>query len=595
MIKKELLLATTALEETWGVDEDILFLGEWCRLYLRRDKYEYRKHEVACHHWGDREKLETDESHLRRLHDKLLVALRSVLNEVHDVNFSKRYWQIIIDPWLVSYVAVIFDRWESIRVVLDGYEVNKTFSLPATMNAKVPRDYPTSLELYLSDLWNHRIYLDILNQNPATDCEIITLDINSIANTGTVPTVTFEPKSLKWRAVHFLDKVLRNFTNNSGVFFAGNIFPFVMQARLQIRLGQVPHFNFAMIKDKRPKYVVPNSALRHKASRLLRDNFLTKDNFESFLINRLFYDAPSHLLEDFDTLRRSALARKIYPSSIVSSHNHWTSEPFKIWAAERTELGAKLLIVEHGGSLAPKFNLMGFECDISDKTVVWSQPYDVKHVRLPAAKIVNSKLLNLDGGPRDYCLIVGFENPRYVYRAVAAPHAGQCLTMYSNILELISNISNANLRESIKIRPYPNSGWDLEARFEDVLGKSFIQNDRNLYTAFFSAKVIICTYPMTTLSEAMVSGRPTLLLYEELFFEIDDHFKPLLEILRRAQIVHDDPVSLSKHLDEIWSDPEFWWSSNEVLRAREAFSDMAISVPKDAMQKWVKFLKGDKH
>ena len=164
-----------------------------------------------------------------------------------------------------------------------------------------------------------------------------------------------------------------------------------------------------------------------------------------------------------------------------------------------------------------------------------------------------------------------------------------------NVLELISNISNADLKESIKIRPYPNVGWDLEARFEDVLGKSFIQNDRNLYEAFDSAKVIICTYPNTTLSEGLISGRPTLLLYEKSLWELHDHFKPLLEVLRRAKIVHDDPVSLSKHLDKIWSDPESWWSSNDVLRAREAFSDMAISVPKDAIQTWVKCFKAGKY
>ena len=234
---------------------------------------------------------------------------------------------------------------------------------------------------------------------------------------------------------------------------------------------------------------------------------------------------------------------------------------------------------------------MDFECGISDQKLVWSQPYELKHIRLPAAKILGSRLLNLDAGQRNYCLIVGFENPCYVYRATAAPHVEQCLTMYSDVLALIDNILNADLKESIKIRPYPNLGWDLKSRFEDVLGKNIIQNGCNLYSAFRSAKIIICTYPNTTLSEAMVSGRPTLLLYKKSFWELHDHFKPLLEILRQAKIVHDDPVRLSKHLDEIWPDPEVWWSSSEVLEAREAFSEVAISVSKDSLDVWGQFLK----
>jgi len=595
MNKKELLLVTTALEETWGVDEDILFLGEWCRGYLRREKYECRKHEVLCHHWNDRKKLETDESNLRRLHDEILVAMTSVLNEVHDVNFSKRYWQIIIDPWLVSYVAVIFDRWESVRVVLDEYEVTKTFSLDANLNIKVPRDYSTSIELYRSDLWNHHLFLDILNQNLVTSCEVIPLNTSSVANTGTIPNVTFDPKSLKWRVVYFLDKVLGKIANDSVAFFAGQIFPFATQIRLQISLGQVPHFNFALAKDRRPKYILSKKPLRQKASLLLRDNLLTKDSFESFLIKRIFYDAPSHLFEDYDALRRIALVNKSYPRSIVSCYNHWSSEPFKIWSAERVEQGAKLLTVEHGGSLHPRFNSMDFESDISDKKLVWCQPYGSNQVRLPAAKIVGGRLLNLKKGSGRWCLIIGYENSRYVTRANANPHGEQCLVMYSSILNLIENISDDDLKTSIKIRPYPNMGWDLKARFVDELGVNCIQNDLKLYKAYEQAKVIVCTYPNTSFAEGMVSGQPTILFYQKLFWELDDHFKPILNILRRAKIVHDDPVSLSKHLDEIWSDPELWWSSSKVLQAREAFNDMAISVPKDAIQTWIKFFKYEKN
>ena len=363
---------------------------------------------------------------------------------------------------------------------------------------------------------------------------------------------------------------------------------------MQIGLGQVPHFNFELIKDSRPRYVAPNKPLRQKASLLLRDNFLTKDNFESFLINRLIDDAPSHLFEDFDALRRTALVSTSYPSSIVSSHYHWSSEPFKIWSAERTELGVKFFTAEHGGSLQPRFDSMDFECDIADKKLVWCQPFEHNHVRLPAAKIIGSRLLNLKRGSSRWCLIVGFENERYVTRATAAPCAEQCLDMYSSILNLFENISDDDLKASIKIRPFPNMGWDLEARFVDELGVNCIQNGLNFYKALEQAKVIVCTYVGTTFSESMVSGKPTVLFYEKMLWELHDDFKPILEILRRAKIVHDNPVSLSKHLDEIWSDPEFWWSSSEVLRAREAFSDMVISVPKDAIQTWVKFLKGAK-
>ena len=72
---------------------------------------------------------------------------------------------------------------------------------------------------------------------------------------------------------------------------------------------------------------------------------------------------------------------------------------------------------------------------------------------------------------------------------------------------------------------------------------------------------------------------------------IKEDFNELLELLRNAKIVHTDPLSLARHLDEIWSNPERWWSSRDVIIARERFNDLAISVPKDSIDGWLRFLR----
>jgi putative transferase (TIGR04331 family) len=589
--RKKLLLVTTALEKTWGCEEDILFLGEWCRRYLRQEAYDHRKYEVVRNHWDDRDKLESDESNLRHLHDTLVKSLTVVLNDIHSVSYSERYWQILLDPWLVYYVAIIWDRWECIRICLKEYQPTKTFNVVAKSESKVPRDHAAALELYLDDIWNHQIYVDILSQIEPQKCEVIFLDIESELPDPVEVGVGSNPSSGKWVVIKFIDDVLSKFSSGSGISFGGFISPFLLQAKLQLRLGQIPISNFSLIKDLRPAYGLSDKSLRKRASDLLGDNSPQTDGFQNFLISRLLFDAPSSILEDFGQLRRAANLDKRRPRVILSSYYHWTSDPFKAWVADRVENGAQLVIVEHGGAIVPRFDIMDFEDRIADKKITWYKPYLPNQVRLPAAKLIGSKVTKLRRGSGCWCLIVGFENPRYVYRATAAPHAGQCLAMYSSIVKLIETISSEELKASVKIRPYPNMGWDLEARFQDELGTRYIQNDCSLYQAYNDAKVIVCTYPNTTLSEGMVSGRPTLLLYEKSLWELHDHFKPLLEVLRRAKIVHDDPVSLSTHLDKIWSDPESWWSSIDVVRAREAFSDMVISVPEDAIQKWVKFLK----
>ena len=80
------LLATTALEETWGNDEEILFLGEWCKLYERKGAWQKRKFSVLNNHWDDRSKLKNDHDYLSNLHKKLLNDLAKELNIYFNLN-----------------------------------------------------------------------------------------------------------------------------------------------------------------------------------------------------------------------------------------------------------------------------------------------------------------------------------------------------------------------------------------------------------------------------------------------------------------------------------------------------------------------------
>ena len=48
------VLVTTAVESSWLYEEPVLFLGEWCRRFSRRDHWSNLDHEVLTYHWDDR-------------------------------------------------------------------------------------------------------------------------------------------------------------------------------------------------------------------------------------------------------------------------------------------------------------------------------------------------------------------------------------------------------------------------------------------------------------------------------------------------------------------------------------------------------------
>ena len=113
------LLVSTAIEESWGESEPVLFLGEWCRIFSRRRQWEGLDAEVVPYHWSDRKKVETDRVYLWDLHERLLVDLARKLNGIHGVDHGTRYWRILIGPWLGYFTQTLFDRWEQISLAIN--------------------------------------------------------------------------------------------------------------------------------------------------------------------------------------------------------------------------------------------------------------------------------------------------------------------------------------------------------------------------------------------------------------------------------------------------------------------------------------------
>lgn len=69
-------LVTTAIEETWPADTvPVLFLGEWCRLYVRKTAWEQRDAVAAPYHWDNREKLYQDYLYLQTVYESSLESL----------------------------------------------------------------------------------------------------------------------------------------------------------------------------------------------------------------------------------------------------------------------------------------------------------------------------------------------------------------------------------------------------------------------------------------------------------------------------------------------------------------------------------------
>ena len=162
-MKEEKILQLTKIDNKENSSKNFL-LGEWCKKY---DVIEKNKHNgfVQGHHWKNKSKRSKDLIYIENLYEKLIVHLKNALNDFHEVKKDELYWRVIVGPWLLRYITVLFDRWETISNFFS--ENSHNFKINSyrnnTHNLRVFENWPVFLEnaAYRNE-WNHFIYATII-------------------------------------------------------------------------------------------------------------------------------------------------------------------------------------------------------------------------------------------------------------------------------------------------------------------------------------------------------------------------------------------------------------------------------------------------
>ena len=144
------------------LESEKYFLGEWCFQNIKRKSIERYKYIVQKHHWEDSNKFNKDFYYLEDLHERLLLSLSIFFNKYHKVNFSTKYWRILIGPWLLTFIPIIFDRWENLRVALDEEKLWE-FDLYEFDSYKfIPNNFESFQTQQSNHMWNNYIFSQIL-------------------------------------------------------------------------------------------------------------------------------------------------------------------------------------------------------------------------------------------------------------------------------------------------------------------------------------------------------------------------------------------------------------------------------------------------
>ena len=93
-------------------DKNKIYLGNWCL----QNKYIADKGEkIADYHWDDRDKLEKDFEYILNLSKKLSKSIGNELNKIHKIKKNDKYWALILEYWLITFISSSFDLWENTK------------------------------------------------------------------------------------------------------------------------------------------------------------------------------------------------------------------------------------------------------------------------------------------------------------------------------------------------------------------------------------------------------------------------------------------------------------------------------------------------
>lgn len=565
-------LITTALEQTWRDDEPVLFLGEWCRLYNRKSVWSDLDAEVVPYHWDDREKLHRDYLYLQALHEELLQELSSQLNTLHGVEYSLRYWRILVGVWLGLFVQMLFDRWVMLEQAVKGYSISGVRILDVAPEEFIPNDMGHFMDMFASDEWNEVIYGQLLENWTAVPVKKVRASRGRLPARPALPL----PRRLKRKLAQVASVVSRWFVRENEAFFIATYLPIKLDWTLQWRLGQIP---------KLWREISPPKTEVEWERRQWKMSGAGVDDFAAIARAMIPRHIPVSYLEGYPALQAfgNNLPWPKKPRLIFTSNSYFSNDVFKAWAAEKVSAGTLFVGGQHGGVFGAARWIFEEDHQISifDRWLSWGWN-DQNTPQVKPAGFLKMIGRNLNWDPKGGALMVEMAMPRYSYLMLSGTVATQWLGYFEDQCRFMTALPQ-RLREQVLVRLYSHDyGWCQKQRWRDRFPKIRLDDGVLPIAGLIEkSRLYLATYNSTTFLESLAMNVPTIMFWNPNHWELRSNAVPYFEKLKKAGIFHESPESAACQMVKVWDDVDGWWNQTEVQEARLYFCDHFARMPND--------------
>ena len=123
---------------------------------------------------------------------------------------------------------------------------------------------------------------------------------------------------------------------------------------------------------------------------------------------------------------------------------------------------------------------------------------------------------------------------------------------------------------------------------ERGLGDLIDNRDKPFVDSANESRLIIRSDNSTSLLETMAANIPSLIFWNPKYYELSDEAKPYFDAFYKIGIMHYDPKSLAKKLNDIYKDTNAWWNQSEIQNVRKEFCNNFALTSNDWLESWKK-------
>lgn len=533
-------------------------LGPWC--FLGKET-EIKNWETICFEkdsYTNTTELKFAEKEASIFAKLYLFELAKYLNLHHKANYSVRFWNILLMPWLLTLVQVFRDRSSRIDAIIKKYEKE-------IIEVDIVEDI---------EKWNFNSTSDFFNKG------------------------VFSPEFNTWLFSRLIEKKCPSGwrINRSPFPENANILPPPIVKTLKTRVKSL------LFDDFRFSGVYGISKLNWFFSLLLA---LKKQSHVSISLKteEKYENVTFSWTKDFDIIAKKTLP-KIFLSKFILKKirfkNEYVIGPYlfyneekKLEIATNLDKGAKVSITQHGGNYG-NANVFSLAAEIEfthSNFISWGwtnqEDYNVNAIPLPSpllSKKSNYKKQN------NQLIFVGTRVHMYMYRFDSMPQPSEQIIYLKYKLDFLQKL-NTSIFQNTLYRPYPNHLGCLNDKSYILFHFSDLKIcEGHLHPQLARCKLAVLDHPGTTLNVNLATNIPTILFWQKDVWAFSKQSQPYFDELHRVGILHYEGQSAAHKVNEIWSDIDNWWNSKDVQNARIEWSNQFAKTSKNWCREWIKYI-----